>query len=73
MKGDSHENITEYERQTGNVEHDDSPIFQSTWIRHNSVLADTANWKYLARQFRYVFYCGSFLWALHAISLVIFS
>lgn len=71
MEGDSRGHIEKLNTKASNVEHDDSAIFQSTWIRRNPVLVDRDDWKPLARQFRYVFYGGIILWAIYAFSLAI--
>lgn len=71
MEGDSGGHIEKIKEQASGMEYDDSAIFQSTWIRRNTVLVDQDDWQPLARQFRYVFYSGIILWALHAISLAI--
>jgi hypothetical protein len=73
MEGDSRGYIKELDRKAGNMEYDDSAIFQPTWVRYNSVLVSESDWKSLARQFRYVFYCGIILWAGHLITVAIFS
>lgn len=73
MDGDSRGYIKEIDIKTRNMEHDDSVIFQPSWIRRNSVLAGESDWKLVASQFRYVFYCGVILWSIHLISLAIFS
>lgn len=73
MEGDSRGYIEELNRKAGHVEHDDRVIFQPTWVRYNSVLVSESDWKSLARQFRYVFYCGTVLWAGHLITVAIFS
>ena len=71
MESDSREYIKKTKKSSIHMEHDGSPIFQSAWVRRNTVLADPDDWKSLARQFRYVFYCGVFLWAIHIISVAI--
>lgn len=71
MEGDSHEHIEKRKGQIGSMDHDDSTIFQSSWIRHSSTMVDRDDWKYLARQFRYVLYGGTILWTLYAISHII--
>ena len=71
MEADSCEYNEKTKKPSINMEHDDSPIFQSAWVRRNTVLADPDDWKSLVRQFRYVFYCGVILWAVHVISLAI--
>lgn len=71
MEADSREYNEKTKKPSINMEHDGSPIFQSAWVRRNSVLVDPDDWKSLARQFRYVFYCGVVLWAIHIISVAI--
>lgn len=55
----------------GNMGNDDSPILQSNGIRHRTVLVNTGNWKFVESEFRFVLYCGIFLWAIHFISISI--
>lgn len=55
-------------RQHGNMEHDDSSLLQSVRFRHSSVLVDTSNWNFVAREFRFVLYSGIVLWAIHLLS-----
>lgn len=71
MEGDSHEHIEKTKKKTGNMDDDASSIFQSSWVRYNTVLDNTSDWKSLVRQFRYVFYCGALLWVIHAIAMAI--
>jgi|SaaInl0LU_22_DNA_1037365.scaffolds.fasta_scaffold19672_2 hypothetical protein len=72
MEGDSREHIkTLQQKKSGNMEHDDSSIFQPSWVRRNTILADDSNWKSLARQFRYVCYGGIILWTIHLISMAL--
>lgn len=71
MEVDSREHIEKTKEQAIDFEYDDSVIFQSVWVRRNTVLADQDDWKPLARQFRYVLYGGIVLWVIHAISLAI--
>jgi len=71
MEGESREHVEKIKTKVGYVEYDDSPIFQSTWVRRNTILADDSNWKSLARQFRYVCYGGIILWTIHFISISI--
>jgi hypothetical protein len=73
MEGDSRGHIEKLNTKASNVEHDDSAIFQSTWIRRNPVLVDRDDWKSVARQFRYVLYCGVILWSVHFLTMAIFS
>jgi len=70
MEGDSRGHIkTLQQKKSGNMEHDDSSIFQPSWIRRNPVLVNRDDWKPLARQFRYVFYSGIILWTIYFISM----
>jgi len=70
MEGDSRGHIkTLQQKKSGNMEHDDSSIFQPSWIRHNPVFVDRDDWKPLVRQFRYVFYSGIILWTIYFISM----
>lgn len=70
MEGDSRGHTkTLQQKKHGNMEYDDSSIFQPAWIRRNSVLVNRDDWKPLARQFRYVFYCGLILWTIHLVSM----
>jgi len=71
MEGDSGGHIEKIKRQASGMDYDDSAIFQSSWIRRNPVLVDRDDWKPMASQFRYVFYCGIILWSIHLISLAI--
>ena len=71
MEGDSRGHIEKLKKQTSNVDNDASTIFQSSWVRHNTVLDNSSDWKSLVRQFRYVLYCGIILWTIHFISLAI--
>jgi|TARA_B110000967_G_scaffold16235_1_gene15355 hypothetical protein len=73
MEGDSREIIKKTKTKVSYVEYDDSSIFQPSWVRHNTVLAGENNWRSVARQFRYVLYCGGILWVLHLIAISIFS
>ena len=73
MDGDSRGYIKELNPKASHMEHDDSPIFQSSWIRRNPVLADESNWQFMARQFRYVLYCGAILWSIHWVTMAIFA
>jgi hypothetical protein len=54
--------------QHGNMEHDGSSLLQSVRFRHSSVLADSSNWEFMAREFRFVLYSGSILWIIHLLS-----
>ena len=38
MEGDSRGHIEKFKKQTSNVDNDASTIFQSSWVRHNTVL-----------------------------------
>lgn len=71
MEGDSRGHIEKLKKQTSNMDNDASTIFQSSWVRHNTVLDNPSDWKSLVRQFRYVLYCGIILWTIHFISLAI--
>ncbi len=73
MEADSREHIEKYKRETSNVLHDDSAIFQSVWVRRNPDVVDSSDWKLVTREFRYVLYCGLFLWAIHFISMAVRS
>jgi hypothetical protein len=73
MEADSREHIEKYKRKPSNVLHDDSAIFQSVWIRRNSDMVDSSDWKSVVREFRYVLYCGIVLWTIHIISMAIRS
>jgi hypothetical protein len=54
--------------QHGNMEHDDSSLLQSVRFRHSSVLADSDNWEFMAREFRFVLYSGSIFWIIYILS-----
>ena len=69
MEEDSCEYIEKTKEQTSSLEHDDSTIFQPSWVRYNPVLVDRDDWKSLVRQSRYVLYCGFILWAVHLASM----
>lgn len=69
MEGDSRGYIEKTKEQTSGLEHDDSTIFQPSWVRYNSILVDRDDWKSLVRQSRYVFYCGLILWTIHLVSM----
>ena len=43
-------------------------IFQSFWIRHNSILACMQDRKFVACESRVVCYSGIFLWAIYLLS-----
>lgn len=73
MDGDSRDYIKELDIKARHMEHDDSTIFQSSWIRRNPVLASECDWQSVARQFRYVLYCGAILWSIHWITMAIFA
>lgn len=70
MDGDSKQSQN-IEEGPVNMVHDTRPIFQSVWIRHSTVLADSDDWKSMGRQFRFVLCSGTVLWIIHAISLYI--
>jgi hypothetical protein len=38
------------------------------WLRHSSVLANSKNWEFMARQCRFVLHCGLFFWAVFILS-----
>ena len=40
-------------------------VFQSIWVRCCPILFTDIDRKYLESQFRFVLYCGSFLWLLY--------
>lgn len=69
MEGDSRGYIEKTKKQASSLEHDDSTIFQPSWVRYNSILVDRDDWKSLVRQSRYVFYCGLILWTIHLVSM----
>jgi len=71
MEGDSSGNIESTSKTLSQLEHDDSSVFQSSWIRRNPVLAEDHNWKSLVRQFSYVCYGSIVLWISYLVSMAI--
>lgn len=71
MEGESNNLENNPDRQSSDLEHDASSIFQSVWIRRSSVLVDPSNWKFVESELRFVLYCGSILWAVYLLSMAI--
>ena len=71
MDGDSEKRSSKKTRQDCNMVDDGGPVLQSNGVRRSSILVDTSNWKFVEREFRFVFYCGIVLWAIHFISTII--
>ncbi len=71
MDGDSEKRSSKKTGQNGNMVDDGGPVLQSDGVRHSSILVDTSNWKFVEREFRFVFYCSIVLWAIHFISTII--
>lgn len=46
------------------------PIFQSFWIRYNTILASILDRKFVESQLRYVLYCGTILWTIYLLSTI---
>ena len=57
--------------QSSDLEHDGSPVPQSSRIRRGTVLANWSDWKSMVRQFHYVLYGGIILWLIYVISMAI--
>ena len=58
-------------RSISHIEHDARTIFQPVRVRHRSVLANSNDWKFMGREFRFVLCCGIVLWVIHLLSMVI--
>ena len=71
MEGESHNLEKNINEQSSNMVHDDRTVLQPIRVRHHSVLADSGNWQFVEREFRFVLYCGSLLWLIHLLSLAI--
>lgn len=71
MDGDSEKHRNKNNGQNGDLVNDGGPVFQSTGIRHSSVLVDTSNWKFVESELRFVLCCGAILWIIHFISSLI--
>lgn len=39
-------------------------VFQSVWIRHNSIISDITDRKFVLRRFGFVYYFGIILWII---------
>jgi predicted phosphohydrolase len=59
------------QRTVSKLVHDDSPLFQSVWIRHNTVLAIEHNWKLMASELRFVLLSGIICWGIHLFTLAL--
>lgn len=62
---------TPNEPDLSHLEHDDSSIFQSLWIRYRPVLADYANWEFIRSEFNFVCISGGLLWIIFLLSLAL--
>jgi hypothetical protein len=71
MEGDSERNKDKHIEPIGNMDYDDSPVFQSTGLRRSSILVNIGNWKFVESECRLVLYCGLVLWTIHFISNLI--
>lgn len=71
MEGESKHLEKNPNGEPSHLEHDDRSILQSVRVRRNPVLADSANWQFVESELRFVLYCGSVLWAIHLISILI--
>jgi hypothetical protein len=71
MEGDSSGHIEKLNKPPSKLEHDDSSIFQPSWVRRNPILANDNHWKSLVRQFSYVCYGGIILWIGYLISVAV--
>ena len=49
--------------QSSELVDDDWPLLQPIWFRCGSIRVDSLNWGSMVRQFYYVLYGGSVLWA----------
>jgi len=43
-------------------------VCKPLWLRHNTILADSKDWEFMARQCRFVCYSGLFFWAVFILS-----
>ena len=69
--GESNKQVKRKRKETKHVERNivgSMPIFQSIWVRCCSIFANQSYGGYLESQFRFVLYCGTFLWLLYFFS-----
>ena len=52
-----------------NLEYDDSSFLQSIRVRRSAVLVNPANWEFMVRECRFVWYSGLLCWTLLILSL----
>ena len=71
MEGESKNLENNPDRQPSDLEYDARSVFQSVRIRRRSILADSDDWQYMGREFRFVLRCGAILWAFYLLSMAI--
>ena len=68
MEGDSRQQQN-IETDHSDMVHDAGIVFQSSWIRRSTILANCFNWESMERQHRFVLYSGIVLWFIHLTTL----
>jgi hypothetical protein len=66
---DSEQNEENTEGDPSDAVPDDRTLLQSVWIRYYSILANTADRKFVESKFRHVLYGGAILWLIHLIAV----
>lgn len=68
---DSEQNEESTEGDPSDAVPDGRTLFQSIWIRYNTILANTTDREFVESKFRYVLYSGTILWLVHLTAVAI--